>query len=697
MRLAPSPPARVPRRALAARALALLAAACMVASAYGFRPQRASLVHYRPTPGPEDYYAGYAPWAFAAGTLLLLAALALSRVSEMPARRVAPRLAVLRPRWAWALTVPGLLALAAVTEANAALAGIEGLRALSHHAQAALLVGGMVLVALGLGGVGRLSLGGHHAREAALLLALSGAALGLRAVELGDAVRVMVDESHFVLGATYFRDFPDVKLLTPMPTSASFPFVFSYGQAGLVALIGRNLAGLRAFSAVLGALTVPALYLLGRALYGRRTALIAALLLLTFPPHLHYSRLALNNIADPFFGTLALGLLAWGWQSGRRTGYALGGMALGLTQYFYEGGRILYPLLAATWLAAGVVCWRPRPSARGILLALMAFVIIAAPVYLTLAGGDHPLFDRLDKAELGDLYWDSGREPDTPGARLARFWHSLLHYVNSPENTLYHYYLYYGGKYALVLPYAVPLLLLGGVFAAWRWRTPGVLPLIWLLGTSAGNALLVESAVTARYVVAFPALALLIALGVSDLLALLWPRRWPDAAQTALALILALALAVPGALYYYGPFLETFNVEVRQHVAYDVEDALLRVADSPPGTRVYLLVNGPTLPQSDAQRLLNFLADDLQAFVSTPDEFAATLDALSRDTDAAIFFPPGDNTTLARLNGTFGSRPVTGSPHDVPGGKALWLFYIPATDQCIKAEIGANRCAVGPD
>jgi len=269
VRLAPSPPARVPRRALAARALALLAAACMVASAYGFRPQRASLVHYRPTPGPEDYYAGYAPWAFAAGTLLLLAALALSRVSEMPARRVAPRLAVLRPRWAWALTVPGLLALAAVTEANAALAGIEGLRALSHHAQAALLVGGMVLVALGLGGVGRLSLGGHHAREAALLLALSGAALGLRAVELGDAVRVMVDESHFVLGATYFRDFPDVKLLTPMPTSASFPFVFSYGQAGLVALIGRNLAGLRAFSAVLGALTVPALYLLGRALYGQ--------------------------------------------------------------------------------------------------------------------------------------------------------------------------------------------------------------------------------------------------------------------------------------------------------------------------------------------------------------------------------------------------------------------------------------------
>ena len=90
----------------------------------------------------------------------------------------------------------------------------------------------------------------------------------------------------------------------------------------------------------------------------------------------------------------------------------------------------------------------------------------------------------------------------------------------------------WGLSMALVLPYAVPALLLGVVFAAWRWRTPGVLPLIWLLGTSAGNALLVESAVTARYVAAFPALALLIALGIGEALALLWPRRWQPPART---------------------------------------------------------------------------------------------------------------------------------------------------------------------
>ena len=35
--------------------------------------------------------------------------------------------------------------------------------------------------------------------------------------------------------------------------------------------------------------------------------------------------------------------------------------------------------------------------------------------------------------------------------------------------------------------------------------------------------------------------------------------------------------------------------------------------------------------------------------------------------------------TLARLTETFGPHPVTGSPcEDVPIGKALWLFYVPA-------------------
>lgn len=671
----------VPRLALLARwrgpvgrALVVLAVACMIGSAAGFRPQIESLVHYRPTPGPKDYYEPFAPWLFGVGALAYLLALWLLRDRSFRAELARPQEQRQGGGWSWLWVLPGMLFLFAVSEANGGLAGVESLRAMSHHVQFALLLGGVLCVGVGLGGVVRPRVAW---REFAFVLALAGLAVGLRTLDLGRAVRVMVDEGHFALGATYFRTFPDVKLLVPMPTSASFPFLFSYGQAGLVELLGRNLAGLRALSVLLGGLTIPALYLLARELYDRHTALLASVILLAFPPHIHYSRLALNNIADPLFGTLALALLARALRSGSRASYAWAGVALGLTQYFYEGGRIFYLALVAAWVGAGFILWRPRPSWRGVLLLAVAFVIVAAPVYYTLAGRDFPFFDRMDKTEFRGEYWDYEREANTLQTRWAHFRHSLLLYVNSPENTMFHYYLYYGGNHPLILEHVVPAFLLGLLVAAWQWRRPGVLPLIWLLGTSAGNALLVESAVTARYVVVFPALALLVALGIRGPLEWLVPRRWPDAVAQGIGMVFAVAVALLGAVYYFGPFLDTFNVEVREHVHYDVDDAMLRAADFSPGTRIYVLTDEAVLPEIDAQRLLSFLADDLEVFIYPPDVLVDDLPTLPRDGDLAFFVEPGDRATLRRLSEVYGIYPVQRSPFYVPGNKALLLFYVP--------------------
>ena len=669
--------------------LAVLAVTCMVLSAYGFQPTIESLVHYRPTPGPKDYYDSRAPWGALVGAVLMVGALALSRrvPNPLPARS-STALTVLRPLWAWVLVVPGMLLLLAATEINSWLFGIPWLQTVSPlttpHAQFALLAGGLVLVGAGLGGViwPRRSAVSRAAKlELTLVLVLTALALGVRFWQLGDTVRVLVDEGHFALGVTYFWEFPDAKLLAPMPTSASFPFIFSYGQAGMVAIFGRNFLGLRALSAVCGALTIPALYLLARELFDRTTALTAALVLLTFPPHVHYSRLALNNIADPLIGTLALALLARGLRTRQRWAYALGGVMLGLTQYFYEGGRILFPLLVVGWLAGGFVVWRapgsPRPSPRGVVIAVLAFVMVAAPVYLTLAGLDFPLFDRMDKTELRADYWDLDREPDNLNARVARFKHSLLAYVNAPENTLYHYYLYYGGKHPLVLEYTVPAFLLGLVIAAWRWRWPGVLPLIWVMGTSAGNALLVESAVSARYVVVFPALALLIALGIRFTLLLIWSTRRFLRVQTALVILSAVVIAVAQGAYYFGPFLDLFEREVRLHIMADAEDALLRSQEFPPGTQIHLIAD-LILPEGDAQRFMNFLAGDLTVTVMAPEQVTeAYLRGLPRDVDHAFFFAPYTMSTLPLVT-VFGTQPVRHSPYDVPDDKALALIYVSA-------------------
>ncbi len=491
---------------------------------------------------------------------------------------------------------------------------------------------------------------------------------------------MLVDENHFTVGIRVFwdRPAPDVKLLTPMPTAASSPYVFSYWQAGAVELLGRTLTGLRAVSALAGALGVPALYLLARTLFDRRTAIVAALLLATFPPHLHFSRLGMNIVADPVFGTLALAFLARGLRGGSRLDWALGGVMLGLTQYFYEAGRLLFPLLALGWLAGGWIVWRPRPALRGALIALLAFLLVAMPVYYTLAGLDFPLFSRLEKTEMNVEYWQRDREPDTLTTRLAHFRHSLMLYVNAPENTIVFYFLYYGGKHPFVLEWFVPLLLLGGGIALWRWRRPGVLPLLWVLATSAGNALLIESAVSARYNVVFPALALLIALGLCHTLPLLWPPRWPARAQTGLVAALAVFVAAWQVLFYFGPFLRTFNAEARDYLDLDADDALLRAAALPPGTPIYL-VGDKIQAQSDAQNFLSYLADGLIVQTFTPSAINQDmLAALPRDKTLAFFVGREDLTTFGRLLAAFGRQDLhyTTNP-DVPVDKQFVLYMVP--------------------
>jgi uncharacterized membrane protein len=55
-------------------------------------------------------------------------------------------------------------------------------------------------------------------------------------------------------------------------------------------LCGRGEAALRLFSVVIGALTIPLLYGVGRRLFDTRTALLAALLLALSPFHVYYSQ-----------------------------------------------------------------------------------------------------------------------------------------------------------------------------------------------------------------------------------------------------------------------------------------------------------------------------------------------------------------------------------------------------------------------
>jgi len=684
----------IQRRERALTSLLTLAAVVSLSlAAYLFRPNAQAIVHYRPTNGPETYYPVTAPLAALAGALALGFALLLAHHRQDFPQPGPPRLTRLFAR-GWWLLLPGTALLAVVAETIGEWIGVRALIAMSHHLQFALLCGGIALVALGLTGFrlralphARPRLSADARREAVLVILLTLAALLVRGWRLDHTVRMMIDESHFLMGITYFWAFDDVKILAPMPTNAAFPFLFSYGQDWAVTLIGRSFAGLRAFSVLLGGLTVPALYLLARYLYDRRTATIAALVLIGYPPHIHYSRLALNNIADPLFGTLALGLIARALHTSRRRDYVLGGVALGMTQYFYEGGRLLFPLLAAAWLGAGMLLWRPRPSARGVILLALAFVLVAAPVYYTLVGLDFPLMDRLDKTRLDSVYWQRQREGDDWLARARHFHHALMAYIHMPENTLVHYYLYYGGKHPLVLESLVPLFLLGALIAAWRWWSPGVLPAGWIIANALGNATLVESAVSARFVTTFPAVALLIALGLRYTPDLIWPPRQgvrvgahlSVSRLRGIALIaVAAGICAGQAIFYFTDHLPLFEQEARAFARADTEDALLRARHFPPGTYVHLVGDG-LLPEADAQRFATFMADGL--IVRTWPGGTLTgqvLVDLPRSVDHAFFVLPDDFRTQQLLVAFFGARPFHTTDQRLPPGKGLLLYYLPA-------------------
>jgi hypothetical protein len=545
---------------------------------------------------------------------------------------------------------------------------------LTHHTQFALLVTGMVLVIAGFsGGIGwgeraprfrrlRDWRSGPGLTLLALgLITLLG--LALRLWQLETAVHHFVDEINFANPAhdLYHADF--VPLVAPFSNVAAFPWVYPYWQAWGITLLGPELAALRIVSVIFGVLTIPAMYFLARTLFDRRAALLAALLLATFPPHIHFSRLGMNNIVDPLLAVLLFAFLARGLQQRRQTDFVLAGIMLGLTQYFYEGGRVLYPLLALVWLELLALTGRARINgavARRLGLALLVALIVALPIYYTLIVGNLPLLQRFETAGVGGSYYQVLREYNATQPVELHILRPLLIYVRWPELSMF-----YGGEKPLVLIYALPFFLLGLAYALWRLRTPGLsLALLWVLGTSAGNMLLADSAHAARYVVGFPALVLLIVIGLRYVVV-----PWRPVLAAA-----GIALAVLQTTYYFGPHLEVYNRQLRPYS--DAQDAIFRARDLPLDTRVCLISSQP-FNEALLQGIQRYLQVDIELCLLNPDEVTPELiDALAQAPTLAFFVEQYDVITQGTLREHLALRGPFRSPYpSVPEDRQFWLYH----------------------
>jgi streptogramin lyase len=211
-------------------------------------------------------------------------------------------------------------------------------------------------------------------------LLLFGLALAPRLWQVADLpYGVWYDEAQ---GALEVRRVVDQGTYTPiLNTYGRDTSGFFYLVAGLSLLFDDKVLATRGAAAILGALTAPATYFLGRELFGWRVGLAAGLVLTFLRWHINISRLGFNPISLPLCATLAFWLLARAVRRKHWSDVAWAGLALGVGLHAYTGFRGM-PVVALVALAGAAVLhrWSPRSVPPRFGLYLAAAALTALPV-----------------------------------------------------------------------------------------------------------------------------------------------------------------------------------------------------------------------------------------------------------------------------------------------------------------------------
>jgi 4-amino-4-deoxy-L-arabinose transferase-like glycosyltransferase len=425
--------------------------------------------------------------------------------------------------------------------------------------------------------------GGLDRWDLLALLAFCGLALFLRLIDLehlpttlsGDEGSVGLQAVSFIQG----------KANNPFTVGwFSFPSLFYAVQGGGIRLLGQTAAGVRFMSVLAGALSVGGLYWLARITFGRLVAIMAALVLATWHYHIHFSRLAVNNIWDGFFAVLTLAGLAYGWKYGRRLGFIVAGLALGLGQYFYVSFRAM-PLLLLLWAILALVFQRKRLRLLlpDLLLGALVALVVTLPLQLYFAGHVDEflapmrrvtVFDgwlaQMAEVEGRSQLWILARQMAYAAAGITHL--PLRHWYNPGA--------------PLLLAGPAGLFLLGLLWLLLRPRLLHLLVLLPIAAVVILGGFSQDAPASQRYVLAAPLIAIVVALPLAEAarwLWLAWPRFRP---AIALALVLALAWLAWSNVHYY--FYEVYDEYVLGGGNTEVATAIARyLQEQEPPVRVY--------------------------------------------------------------------------------------------------------------
>lgn len=430
-----------------------------------------------------------------------------------------------------------------------------------------------------------------------------------------------------------------------------------YLVAGAFALLGETIFNIRLVSALVGIITVPALYLLARELFRSEEGspaylpLLSAFSLAILYWHIHFSRVGIEPILLPLFAVLSSYFLWRGFRTGRLSSFALSGIFLGGSLYTYRAARLL-PLLFILLCVYRAVMERGflRRQLWGLTILLSVAFLIFAPLGYYFLSHTHIFMQR--ESDLGIFGRGLGSERPWAtfvgnlGKSLALF---SLRGDEDPRNNL-------PGRPALD-PFLSLAFIVGCGVSIVRGKRPQYAFLLLWLGVMLLPTTLSEYAPHFRRAIGVtPVLALLVALGLTRLTALLerLARRWGSrAGQTqkwvAVSLI-AGGLLMSGLIAFRDYFL-IWGPSNDLFYAFDVGlvDMAHYIKGLPSQERLYV---SPV--RSDHPTLLFLLGgihtkslDGREGMVLPGDERATTYLVITHEDEASLpllrrYFPQGD-------------------------------------------------------